>query len=339
MDISDAEPPTDTPAAPIRRRRPLHKRAVHLLRRGHLYCGLFLLPWVLLYGVTAFLFNHPTAFADQPTAEFGREALHGTPMELPPSPAEVAAAVVAGLNAKADGRVYALTQPEKARYVREAAFATVKGDGFEANVLVYANGSGGTVRRRAVAPPKVEETAPFVTAKGGRPKGDRPAPKADAARADGLNLPEPLYERVKAAVPAVLNRIGFPAGEVTVTSVPDVQFVVSDGAREWRTTYNPLTGALTGKPNEAADPSPLSARSFLLRLHTAHGYPGEVNGRWVWAVIVDVMAFVMVFWAVSGLLMWWQIKATRRWGLVALVLSAGVAVWLGVGMYDLMTNR
>ena len=40
----DAPPP-----APARRRRPLHKRAVHVIRRGHLYCGLFLLPWVLLY--------------------------------------------------------------------------------------------------------------------------------------------------------------------------------------------------------------------------------------------------------------------------------------------------
>ena len=53
--------------------------------------------------------------------------------------------------------------------------------------------------------------------------------------------------------------------------------------------------------------------------------PGEQNARWFWAVIVDLMAGVMCFWGVSGLLMWWQLKATRKLGTVILVLSAIVA--------------
>ena len=33
----------------------------------------------------------------------------------------------------------------------------------------------------------------------------------------------------------------------------------------------------------------------------AHGYPGEQNARWYWAVVVDAMAFVLCFWGVTGL--------------------------------------
>ena len=335
----DAPPP-----APARRRRPLRRRVVHVIRRGHLYCGLFLLPWVLLYGVTAFLFNHPEAFPDRPMATFGRDALAGTPLELPPAPADLAAAVVAGLNARAEpGTCYALADPSDARFTREFAFATARADGQEVSVLLEVNGTGGTVRSRPVTPPKPEEPAPFAVGaspKGGRTKGgDRPAPKS-TPRTEGLALPDPFGERVKAAVPVVLERTGFPAGDVTVTSVPDVSFRITDGERVWRATYNPLTGAVGGKPDGESSGEGLSTRSFLLRLHTAHGYPGDPGeARWVWAVVVDAMAFVMVFWALSGLVMWWQIRATRRAGLVVLLLSAAVATWVGFSMHEMMAAR
>jgi hypothetical protein len=68
------------------------------VRPVHLYLGLFLFPWALLYGVTAFLFNHPTAFGDQLTATFGRDAFAGTPLEGTPDPQAIAEQVVAKLN-------------------------------------------------------------------------------------------------------------------------------------------------------------------------------------------------------------------------------------------------
>jgi hypothetical protein len=50
-------------------------------------------------------------------------------------------------------------------------------------------------------------------------------------------------------------------------------------------------------------------------------------------VIVDVMAFVMVFWGVSGIVMWWQIKSTRRFGSAAMLVSLIFAIWLVYAMY------
>ncbi|MBA4190563.1 MAG: hypothetical protein C0467_21460 [Planctomycetaceae bacterium] len=320
---------------------------MHVVRRGHLYLGLFLLPWAILYGATGFLFNHPTAFSDAPLTTFDRAELAGTPMENPPSPVAVAEQVVAMLRTRANPPVdYQLVQPEKVRYTREFAFATVKADGQEVSILFDALGKGGTVRARSLPAAKVEEKAPFAIgsvrtagapagAKGGRgEKGPRPSQAADP-----LPLESPLHERVKATVPTVLERTSYPVGEVTVTSVPDLSFLMADGEKTWVVTYNAQTGTISGKlTDDIATPEELSTRRFLTRLHTTHVYPGEQNAKWFWAVIVDVMAFVMVFWGVSGIFMWWQIKATRRFGFLILVLSIAAATALGMGMHDMLSS-
>ena len=69
-------------------------------------------------------------------------------------------------------------------------------------------------------------------------------------------------------------------------------------------------------------------RSFLLRMHKAHGYPSGGGVRFVQAVLVDVMSFAMVAWAFTGLMMWWQMKNLRRVGLVVLALCAVGTTWL-----------
>ncbi len=314
-------------------RRPLRRRVMHAVRRAHLYFGLFLLPWAVMYGATGFLFNHPSAFADAPTATFGARELAGTPMESPPKPDAVAAQVVTALNERAkDGGPYSLVEPEKARYTRDFAFVTVKADGHDVSLLFDVNTPGGTVRSKPAAPP-AKPAAPASFAIGAR------NPTA-APPTERLNLADPLHERVKAAVPVVLERTGFPAGDATVTSVPDLSFLMSDGAKTWRVTYNAMTGTVSGTPADTAPtPEELSARRFLTRLHLASGFPGSRNAKWFWAVVVDAMAFVMVFWGVSGLFMWWQVKATRRLGFLVLLASAAAATALGLGMYEVLTPR
>jgi hypothetical protein len=260
--------------------------------------------------------------------------------------------VVAALQARAKpGTKYALVAPDQARYTREFAFATVKADGHELSVLLDATGTGGTVRSRPRAAPKAEEPA-ATFAIGGRPAGgpggrgmpkggerggpkggDRAAPRGS----DGLKLDHPLHERVQASVPAVLEKTGFPAGEVTVTSVPDLSFLMDAGGTVWRVTYNAQTGSVAGRAtDEPVSENTLSPRRFLTRLHTTHGYPGEWGARWAMAGVVDAMAAVMVFWGLTGLLMWWQIRATRWVGLAVLVVSAAAAAWVGVGMHELL---
>jgi hypothetical protein len=299
----------------------------------HLFAGLFMLPWVVLYGVTSFLFNHPTAFSDQPTATFGKKTLQGTPLELPPVPAELAAQVVAALRERTQpNRRYSLVEPEQAKFTREFAFATVKGESEEVSVLIEVNGNGGTVRSRTLPPaPKIAEPAPFEMA--GRKKAGE-GKSGSTSSSELLKLDNPLHERVKAAIPAILERTGFPTGSITVTSVPDVSFLMEADGKRWRVTYNPQTGALTGRPPEENVAEPVSPRRFFTRLHQSHGYPSEMNSRWTWALAVDAMAFIMVFWAASGLIMWWQVRSTRWLGLLTLAVSAAAATWMGLGMHE-----
>jgi hypothetical protein len=356
MSVAEPEPtaiPEGEQPAPQPFRRSLRKRVMHVVRRTHLYLGLFLLPWAVLYGVSGFLFNHPTAFADAPTATFGARELADTPMESVPKPQDVATQVVAALNERAkEGKPYSLVEPGKARYTRDFAFATVKADGQDVSVLFDVNNPGGTVRSRATAPVKVEELAPFAigggrglpNTKGGRgpgPKGgEKGEPTSHANHTGPLLLADPLHERVKAAVPVVLERTGFPTGgDVTVTSVPDLSFLMSDGTKTWRVTYNAMAGTVSGASADSAPTEELSTRRFLTRLHLAHGFPGSTNTKWFWAVIVDAMALVMVFWGVSGIFMWWQLKSTRALGFFILLASALAATALGVGMHEVLSPK
>lgn len=317
---------------------------MYWIRRLHMYLGLLLLPWALMYGVTAFLFNHPTAFGDAPMTFFTSEAARGTEMETLPSPVEMAAAVVQELNERQKpATAYQLGDPGKARFVREFAFATVAADGQQVSVLVDLVNGGGTIRSNPTLPPKQTETAPFTFGAGAR-TGSRPVEKkantndadgADKERA-GIHLTNPVHERLKSALPIILERKSFPSGRVTVTSVPDVAFPVEAGGKTWTAIYNPMTGTVTGKAD--TPPEALTWRRFLLRLHTAHGYAGVIDARWFWALVVDAVAAVLVFWGASGLLMWWQLKAERRVGFFLILISVLCASAQAVAMHTMLAN-
>jgi hypothetical protein len=323
----------DLPETSARSPRPLNRRVMHVVRRLHMYLGLFLFPWALLYGVSGFLFNHPTAFSEQKTATFGQSDLEGTPLADVPSPTVQAQAVVTKLNERLKPET-AYKLGGEATYTRDFAFALVKVDGQTINILFDVKTGGGTVR---LAPPQSAKTepvkAPFAVGKSLPPKGNV-APLI--VTSEGILLANPLHERVKATVPVVMERTGFPTGEVTVTSVPDIAFPIEADGQVWTATYSPMTGSVSGKLADNEEKPSTGWRQFVLRLHTAHGYPGEANVRWYWAFIVDVMSLVLVFWAGSGLFMWWQIKASRRLGLVLLVLSAVTSTAMGIAMYAII---
>lgn len=309
----------------------------------HLYSGLFLIPWSLLYGVTAFLFNHPAAFSDAPMVMFGRESTAGTALEELPQLPEMAAKVVDELNRlRRPATPFKLDRSKPIQFNREFAFATVAVPGETVGVLIDPVNGGGTIRHSPA--PVVTEQAPFAIAGelSGQPLSPRrpnarPEPDARLGKEDSpkrrIELDNPLHERMKSAIPGILKRHGFPSGEVTVTSVPDLTFAMEADGKQWTVSYNPMTGAVTGKPTETTV-RPVSWRQYLLRLHVAHGYPGSVGPKWYWAIIVDVVAATLIFWCASGLWMWWQLKATRRLGFVLILISAAAAGGLFVGMYN-----
>jgi hypothetical protein len=316
---------------------------MHWTRRTHLYLGLFLLPWAVLYGVTAFLFNHPTMFSDQNARSFTQRDWVDTPLAKPISAAAMAGEVVDALKKRSpEASNYALVNPEQAAFVREMATATIKAQGQQITVSLDVLGRGGYVRSLPSAEQRASEKPPFAV---GEPPASRQRgmgmgmmggmSTGRSGRSEKLVIENPLQERIKQSVPGLLSKLGYPTGEVTVGTVPDLVFQIQADGKTWIANYNPLAGSVSGRPLGSPG-EPLSIRRFLTRLHLAHGYTYSIGSRWVWAVFVDLMAFVMLFWGGSGLLMWWQIKMTRRWGLMAVGASIVIAVLLTIGMWQVL---
>jgi hypothetical protein len=63
---------------------------------------------------------------------------------------------------------------------------------------------------------------------------------------------------------------------------------------------------------------------FLNRLHFRHGYEQPFLSARIWAVTVDLAIVAMLFWAASGLWMWWEIKPARGWGAAFAIAGLGL---------------
>ena len=328
--------------SPVRHGRPAMRIFLHWARRAHLYLGLFLLPWAVLYGITGFLFNHPTVFSDQQSQSFSRRDWSGTPLMQPLSPSAMAQDVVDALKKRSSNASnYRLVHADQAAFVRELASASVKADGRKITIFLDVLGRGGIVYSSSAEEAPALSPAPFAM---GQSRGGRKPPKSEgmkgssdgSASSDALILDNPLSERMRQSIPTLLGNLGYPTGEVSIGSIPDLLFHLEADGKTWEARYNPLNGSLAGRPFEAPVEK-LSVRRFLTKMHTAHGYTYSVGARWVWAVFVDLMAGVMLFWGGSGLLMWWQIKMTRGWGWLVLVMSLVIAGLLTLGMWSALS--
>jgi len=66
--------------------------------------------------------------------------------------------------------------------------------------------------------------------------------------------------------------------------------------------------------------------AFLERFHRRRGYATGYRLDTLWAVSVDLVIAAMLFWVLSGLWMWWEMKATRAVGASALLTGVGLFV-------------
>ncbi|MEM9167977.1 MAG: PepSY domain-containing protein, partial [Planctomycetota bacterium] len=259
------------------------------------------MPFVLLYGVTAILFNHPDLFGAGESSQI--EASPFIADELTQSES-VADAVLQAIAASSDSDV--------ARGDRDAR---IVGD-----YVVDATTESSRVRYRFTA---------------------------DALL--GLRRESPVAERVEAPLP---ERIEPPFADqmelfvqavqgearterVRIRAAPDVEFEAVVEGESWIVRCDLNTGSLSA--TRAEDPRrPFDVRTFLLRLHVSHGYPLSMSARSVWAIVVDVTASLMIFWALSGIMMWWQMKPTRRSGAALMTAGLVLAGLLGFAMLRLL---
>ena len=86
-----------------------------------------------------------------------------------------------------------------------------------------------------------------------------------------------------------------------------------------RITFTPDTRTLL------IEKLPHRTNALLERFHRRRGYATGYTTDTIWAVTVDAAIGAMMFWVLSGLWMWWEMRVTRPVG--ALALASGVGLF------------
>jgi hypothetical protein len=296
--------PSAKPALP--KPHPRTTRILKWVRRAHMYTGLFMAPWVLMYGLSGFVFNHVGWFGGNQRAHFGGGEYAAAGLDDAVSRERWAAAIVDELNSKlGEGAArLALVGDVAPEFNGFATLpATDRSSGAAATLFVDFDDRGGFVQKRTGAPAAVPTDVPRAVT----PVLDAKAVENLTAQFSGLALK---------ADPAIS---GYAFGAPVI---PDMMF-----------RCNLRTGAVTMRPARSMEPA-----VFLMRLHMAHHYPKTFGWWMLWAVIVDFAALLLCFWAVTGIVMWIQMKNVRYSGAFMVVLALLATATVGVAMHAIITR-
>ena len=279
--------------------RHVQRKLQRVIRRTHLYLGLTLIPWVLLYGVTALLFNHGAWFTGREYVSIGP-----TPIPLFPLAEQSAKDAVASLNVPNLSYVN-----DSAQWIGPLRF---RGESESANVRLSLHplGYGGLARTF----PKTGE-----------------GPEWAASSIDWSGVDEETSQQWVDTANQVLSVTHPEVENLKLRSTPKLRFQLSDGSE----TYS-VSLALDGAMDVAEGEGTAPLRNRLLRLHVQHGDPGYTGVRWVWARLVDIMGCTMILWAITGTLMWWTLRTTRRNGAVALGVGVGLFSILAYSVWHIL---
>ena len=305
-EVAPESDPADTPSRGRRKGRASRRsnRVLKIVRRVHMYTGLLMFPWALFFGLSGLLFNHP-GLGERVTARpldattltdlTGLEAW---------DPAAAAAALLDRLNAErppSGGGAWALDGETEPHFVGPALLKAPAPTGMNMLLLDVERGRGLLTTRHARS---TEAPPAFV--------GD------EAILLDDWSV-DAVEERV-----AGLLEARDVAAEGPLRAHPKIgptlRFRVLDGAGErFNVTWNSRSGEVGGR--RTARVSDIGFNQLFGMLHTTHHYPPGGGALWFWALFEDLLGLTMALWAVSGLVMWWQMKSLRLSGFVVVVVA------------------
>jgi len=78
-----------------------------------------------------------------------------------------------------------------------------------------------------------------------------------------------------------------------------------------RIAYHPKDGKLIIEREE------FRGATFLERMHRRRGYQNPYLLEDTWAFSVDLTVLAMIFWSLSGIWIWWELRSTRVWGIIS----------------------
>lgn len=118
----------------------------------------------------------------------------------------------------------------------------------------------------------------------------------------------------EAAAAVLLASLDLEGAHSVSTRSSDGALVIQrqDILRPRRITYTPADNRLV------VEVSPFRPTQFLERAHRRRGFQQAYQADDIWAFSVDAVIVAMLFWVVSGVWLWWELKSTRVIGSVAL---------------------
>lgn len=292
-------------------------RFLKFLRRAHMYAGLTLLPWIILFGVTGIFFNHPTWFSRQEVVFQGNpEIVRKIAGFHPTVPNKTASDVLKELNRKRVGEGQSeLSYDESYSPIITGRLGYFL-DNEDAQYFLYLNAMTGEA--------KIEKRSKL--------------PENDPPSLDGQTvlLKDKNSSKLDIGVIKLFEKAGIKTNSKPriFRRQPNVLFRLKEAnGTKYNVGYNLVSGKISAR--DAEQPPPIELRSMLTRLHRLHHYPDSVNTRWMWSLFVDITGLMLVFWGISGLIMWWQIKPTRVAGILGITLALLVAFLIGTGTVNL----
>lgn len=292
-----------------------------VVRRTHLYAGLFMAPWVAMYGASALVFNHDAWFA-APARDSTRWVLDSEMTD----PRALARSIVDQLNEN-DG-----AQPKKQSWRLDEA----RPPRFDGAVTLDSRGESGDGVLLSFEPMTAIGTS--------RREHARPAPQPPQVIELDSTVPQVLHSVLPQMISAAERADGsLRSLQFRNAQFPKLLFHIERGAEHRAVSFSSPSGEteLVSEPPAR----PIRALEFLTSLHRSHGYPQEttrsgayVATRTVRAYFVDGMAVLMCYWAVSGVAMWVQFRPLRRAGMIVVTTTVLLTAAVWGGMYEFFAS-
>ena len=243
-------------AASAAKRRLWKSKTLKLVRRLHLYAGLLLMPWVLLFGVSGLLFNHPNWASSRDIIHHAdAEAVQATTGFVALDGEQLARQIAARLNDGYGGRFS----------VAEDAISRLTG---RFSVRIPGAGALHTVRINLADGSALIETAAEA------PELEPPPFAGQPVHIDAPNFAAIGDKSVELLAAAGLEATG-PA-RIRARPAPVLQFELWDeDGRGWHATYDLIKGTLDGRRADAG--TGFSFREAVTRLHQLKMYPDQIR--------------------------------------------------------------
>lgn len=282
-------------------------RMLRWTRRVHLYLGMAMLPWVLLFGLTALSFNHPSIGRNLSGRLLPPDEFHRLSGFEPWKPQLIADQVVARLNEK--GQHFELL-PESAAFRGWAFFARPGEAGMHVVIVGLDRGIGFLSTR-----PHLKESL-------------KPSFFGEV-----VQLPKYNTAELARALEPVHGKLGIHETAPLRAHPeihPELRFVARDErGKAWNVVYDLSSGSLDGRPSDEGHHA--AAIEIFEALHTQHHFPPTFGPTTLWAIFSDLTAVTIVLWALTGLVMALQLRRLRRvilaTLLAGLLAAGGVMKW------------